>query len=471
MATIRHPLSLIPLVALSASLCHLGCGKVDRDYSSDSAGTAGASTGGTEDAGTGAASESGGSGSTGGAAATGGGLAVAGTAGASGTAGAAAEAGSGGEGGSSGDAGTAGRPGGTSGAAGDGGNGGLAGRAADGGTAGVIAGATGGAGGATGAGGGAGASGTGGGSGSGPRGNSCASMTGTECNGESCCTSIVLPAGSYPMGRGTEDCEDCTDGCPSGMVGSCALAEQPEHPATVSSFWLDKYEVTVGRFRAFVEAGGGTQLAPPAAGEGANPAIASSGWDSGWNTSLPTDQAGLLDNVTCSTGYETWTDTAGANELYPMNCVSWYEAFAFCIWDGGRLPTEAEWEYAAAGGDENRLYPWGDNVTEPLPANYLEPDGSPFIAVGSCSGGNGRWGHADLAGSMWEWVLDWYATDYYTTTRSGCSDCANLTAASYRVGRGGDWYDAADYLRAADRDFNSPSGHSSVIGWRCSRIP
>jgi sulfatase modifying factor 1 len=203
----------------------------------------------------------------------------------------------------------------------------------------------------------------------------------------------------------------------------------------------------------------------------AHPQIAGSGWDSSYNAELPADQATLIANVKCLASYETWTDTAGPNEQYPMNCVSWYEAFAFCIWDGGRLPTEAEWEYAAAGGDENLLYPWGKDVTEPLPANYDFTDNSPFIAVGSHPGGNGRWGHADLAGSMWEWVLDWHTEDWYTKTETGCSDCANLTAASRRVRRGGGWSGEADYLRAACRSCNTPGTHSGAIGWRCSRTP
>jgi formylglycine-generating enzyme required for sulfatase activity len=133
------------------------------------------------------------------------------------------------------------------------------------------------------------------------------------------------------------------------------------------------------------------------------------------------------------------------------------------------LPTEAEWEYAAAGGDENRVFPWGNDVTEPLPANYFMTGGV-FFDVGSYPDGNGRWGHADLAGSMWEWVLDWYASDYYTTTESGCSDCANLFAASNRVYRGGSCRGGSAYLRAASRDyFTDQSGVSVGIGWRCAR--
>ena len=97
----------------------------------------------------------------------------------------------------------------------------------------------------------------------GPEGPSCSGMSGTECNGESCCTSILVPGGTFPMGRGAETCGGCTDGCPSGMT--CETDERPERPATVSTFHLDKFEVTVGRFRAFVEAYDGM---PPAAGFG-----------------------------------------------------------------------------------------------------------------------------------------------------------------------------------------------------------
>jgi formylglycine-generating enzyme required for sulfatase activity len=73
---------------------------------------------------------------------------------------------------------------------------------------------------------------------------------------------------------------------------------------------------------------------------------------------MKADQATLIAAVKCSATYQTWTDSAGSNESRPMNCITWYEAFAFCIWDGGRLSTEAEWNYAAAGGSEQRQYPW-----------------------------------------------------------------------------------------------------------------
>jgi sulfatase modifying factor 1 len=301
----------------------------------------------------------------------------------------------------------------------------------------------------------------------GPEGPSCTGMTGTECNSESCCASIAVPGGTFAMGRGTESCDGCSRGCPSGVA--CEPEERPEHPATVSSFALDRYEVTVGRFRAFVDAAAGTQGSPPEAGAGAHPLIPGSGWDSAWNTFLPADQATLMAWVSCEPTEQTWTDMAGANETYPMNCVSWYEAFAFCIWDGGRLPTEAEWEYAAAGGEENRVYPWGNNVTEPLPANYMRNHATPLLDVGSEPLGNGRWGHADLAGSMSELIFDGYSADWYTTTRTGCSDCADLSTASYRGFRGGNWASGPYYLRAAHRSFCEPDFHIGVFGFRCSR--
>jgi sulfatase modifying factor 1 len=307
-------------------------------------------------------------------------------------------------------------------------------------------------------------------------------MTGTECNGESCCTSILVPGGSFPMGRDTETCSGCLDGCP---YQACSSDEQPEHPATVSSFYLDKYEVTVGRFRAFMDAFDAGWR--PSQGAGANLAVESAqglaadttGWQSAWDNELPSTgyqvAAGdnsLEEHITCySSPQTTWTNPAAGNETYPMNCANWFEAFAFCVWDGGRLPTEAEWEYAAAGGNENRVFPWRNEVTEPLPANYLETDNSPFVAAGSYPAGNGRWGHSDLAGSMFEWVLDWYASDWHTTTQTGCADCANLTGDGTRVRRGGCWVNDAVLLRAVVRSYlnASPTDHGTGVGLRCAR--
>lgn len=142
--------------------------------------------------------------------------------------------------------------------------------------------------------------------------------------------------------------------------------------------------------------------------------------------------------------------------------------------------------YAAAGGDENGLYPWGQEAKEPLPAGYhftqtLFPVRTPFVPVGSHPDGNGRGGHSDLSGSMSEWVLDLYADDY-ADLLLGCasdSECVNLTTGSTRGRRGGDWTVGVDTLRAASRVDHFPEhrgsylegGGTKGIGIRCARSP
>jgi len=252
------------------------------------------------------------------------------------------------------------------------------------------------------------------------------------------------------------------------------------YPATISNFRLDKYEVTVGRFRAFVQAGMGTQSNPPVARAGAHTNIAGSGWDTSWNTNLVANTTALIATIKCDSTFQTWTDIPGANENRPMNCITWYEAMAFCAWDDGYLPTEAEWNYAATGGDQQRAYPWSN------PAGSLALDGSrasyydavmgcvgdggrecavtDLVMVGTKPAGDGRWGQSELAGNVAEWILDWNAN--YTTP---CTDCANLTAASYRVLRGGTFDVLAKFQRAGFRDFIPPTTRYYEDGVRCAR--
>ena len=90
----------------------------------------------------------------------------------------------------------------------------------------------------------------------------------------------------------------------------------------------------MGRFRQFVNAGMGTQTSPPAAGAGAHPWIAGSGWNSTWNTNLPADTPSLISAMKCNWDDQTWSDTAGSNESQPENGLDWYTAFAFCAWNG-----------------------------------------------------------------------------------------------------------------------------------------
>jgi formylglycine-generating enzyme required for sulfatase activity len=242
------------------------------------------------------------------------------------------------------------------------------------------------------------------------------------------------------------------------------------YPASVSTFALDKYEVTVGRFRAFVNAGMGTLANPPAADAGAGIA-AGTGWDGTWNSRLVTDANVLNVALQCDPTNQTWTNSAGVNENLPINCVNWYEAFAFCVWDGGRLATETEWDYAAAGGSEQREYPWGGTTPDANLAVYgCLGDGysscafTDILPVGSRPAGNARWGHSDLAGSMWEWVFDWSGT--YLVP---CGDCAEVVSAFDRVGRGGSFGNDASIIRTAYRDFGVyPAGRAYYLGVRCA---
>jgi formylglycine-generating enzyme required for sulfatase activity len=292
---------------------------------------------------------------------------------------------------------------------------------------------------------------------------SCVGMASTcgPATNEQCCASPVIPATSFKRSY---------DGVTTGYT-------DPGFPATVSSFRLDRFEVTVGRFRRFIAAGGGTQQNPPAAGSGAHPGLAGSGWDPSWNAQLAVDQTSLLSALACDPSFETWKNSAGtpAQEALPMDCVSWYEAFAFCIWDGGWLPTEAEWNAAAAAGAEQRVYPFGASIDSSFASYDCTGDGS---AAGSCAAtdllivgtrspkGDGKWGHADLSGNVAEPVLDWFGS--YPVP---CTDCAQLVAPAgmTRVLRGGSYSNASSSVLASYRGSLAPSGRGAGFGIRCAR--
>ena len=309
-----------------------------------------------------------------------------------------------------------------------------------------------------------------------------AGLTNCGAGSESCCTSLEVPSGTYFRTYGFDG------GTPTGEAD----------PATVSGFRLDKYEVTVGRFRQFVSTWNGGAWTPPVGsgkhthlngGRGlansANPGTFETGWLSSDNSNIaPTDG-----NLVCDPNYATWTTSAGSHENLPINCPNWYEAQAFCIWDGGFLPSEAEWVYVAAGGSDQLEYPWGS--TDPGTGNLYAIHGNGMSSVcdypdgGSCMGvvnlapvgtatlGAGLWHQLDLAGNVNEWALDWYVASYVDP----CADCAYLTAPPVsppnlnHVIHGGSFYDGlADILPTSRPVVVSPLAlHDFYFGFRCAR--
>ncbi len=291
----------------------------------------------------------------------------------------------------------------------------------------------------------------------------------TDCgSGESCCTSLPVAGGTYFRTYRNNG---------SGPTGE-------NDSATVSDFRLDKYLVTVGRYRQFASAwtggwrptaGAGKHTYLKGGGLAATAGGAETGWDTTWNTTADVNPttATLTRGSFCDSAHAAWTAAAtGGHENLPINCVNWFESYAFCIWDGGFLPSEAEWEYAGAGGSEQRQYPWGS--TAPGTMNQYAIYGANFTGnstglapVGTATSGAGRFGQLDLAGEVWEWVLDWKQT--YVNP---CADCVNLTPATFRIVRGDNYGGSINNLvptvRGGDVD---AAGRDSNFGVRCARAP
>jgi formylglycine-generating enzyme len=301
-----------------------------------------------------------------------------------------------------------------------------------------------------------------------------AGMTNCGAGAKSCCTSLEVKGGTFF--RTYTNC----GGVPSGTAD----------PATVSTFRLDQYAVTVGRFRQFVKAWKGGWK--PAEGSGKHTYInggqglSNSGsgplpYETGWLASYDGEVASTYPSPDAGAPYGTWS---GGNDNRPMNNVNWYEAYAFCIWDGGFLPSEAEWAYAAAGGSEQRLYPWGSAA----PGTACPGNGCGYAiyncdypsGTGTCSGvtniapvgtaslGAGAWQQYDMAGSLVEWNLDWFA-DY----ADPCTDCAYLKTTASKVLRGSSYEDRLSRLPASYRLFSdvAPDERFSDAGFRCGRAP
>ena len=206
-------------------------------------------------------------------------------------------------------------------------------------------------------------------------------------------------------------------GCSPGD-GDCADPEKPAHPVTLGkAYWIGQTAVTVGAYKRFTEAAK-TKLPPVA------PKL-----DRGWK-----------------------------KDGFPMVDVVWDEANQYCTWAGGRLPTEAEWEYAARGGSPQARS--GD--LSAIAWSKENAENRTHEVAGKLANGYGLY---DMLGNVWEWVNDWYDPNYY---QSGANqDPSGPSAGQERVLRGGSWIVDPKLLRVSDRYSYKPDARSDYFGFRC----
>jgi formylglycine-generating enzyme required for sulfatase activity len=271
---------------------------------------------------------------------------------------------------------------------------------------------------------------------------------------------VYVPSGEFVMGSTDEEVDEALQLC-NKVHNDCQRTwfknEQPAHTVALDPFWIDRTEVTNAQFAAFLN-------------EQGDEAEGEMSWLNVW-LDLESDYC-LIEQV----GGKFRPKNGYAD--HPMILVSWYGAATYCQWAGGRLPTEAEWEYAARGPDRP-MYPWGDtfdgarlnycdaNCTFERWKDSVYDDGYARTApVGNYLGGESWCGAVDMAGNVWEWVADWYAEDTYA--RSPSRNPQGADSGQFRVQRGGSWINDMKDMRSALRNRYPSSWQDHAVGFRCA---
>ena len=215
---------------------------------------------------------------------------------------------------------------------------------------------------------------------------------------------VYIPAGEFIMGSDEGDSD-----------------ERPVHTVYLDAFYIDTTEMTNSQYRKCVEAGA------------------------------------------CDTPVKTTYYDNADYAQHPVVYVSWNDADAYCQWAGKRLPTEAEWEKAARGTD-GRTYPWGEGIH--CDHAHYGGCGEGTVPVGSKPKGASPYGALDMAGNVWEWVADWYDSDYYS--QSSWLNPPGPDSGVGRVLRGGSLHGNQRFTRCAYRVGGNPRYWYFYVGFRCA---
>jgi formylglycine-generating enzyme required for sulfatase activity len=253
---------------------------------------------------------------------------------------------------------------------------------------------------------------------------------------------VWVPAGSFLMGTDEKSIEALKSQNPPSWVIREFASEGPQHQVQITKgYWMDTCEVTNQSFLAFVEQGGYDKQEL---------------WsEEGWAWLSKQDKSKLPDNC------------IGTEPTLPRVCVTWFEAEAYAHWRGGRLPTEAEWEYAARG-PQSLIYPWG-NEFDPAKANVV--DSNAAKPVGSYPEGKSWVGAHEMAGNAMEWVQDWLDVNYYKQ-ESSFVDPVGPSSGNIKIEKGGWWGSNLFVARGAYRHFEDPPTYQDHhIGFRVVTPP